>query len=251
MSLRLALRPDLRHCCLEDRTLPALPVGLLNPQFIPSSAGNPALLVSGFQLGIGGAGSSGPNSYPGPNWYYMMVGVNSGVSVGTSQSFLSSINLPNLSGAAVGSGANVNGASGGANTANIILSNVSALSNLAASSGSFSSGYNTALSSSNNFGMASTPVGSVAAHLYDTGSATGTGSSSSSSSSSGVDSSALSNSTSSEMATDTGVSVSGSSGATSTSGNLLHGPMNNNLTGSPLIGRGNSLLIGPGRPRQP
>src|SRR4051794_18061908 len=81
MTSRLALHPDLNACMLEDRTLPAYPVGLIPPAFIPSSAGNPQFVVNGFQQSS--SGPSGPTVYPGPNWYYLTLGVNSGYRTGT------------------------------------------------------------------------------------------------------------------------------------------------------------------------
>lgn len=248
MHLRLALRPDLAECSLEDRTLPAVPIGLLNPQFIPSPAGSNAFVVPGFQLGVGGGGSSGPSAFPGPNWSYLMVGVNTGLSVGTPTSFLGSINLPNLTGVAVGSGANVSGGSGGASLA---AGGAGTFNGPVAFGGTFSSGYNTSLNSANGFGMTATPVGSVTAHIYDTGStvSSSTGGSESSGTSGMSTTSTTESSPSSGASSGTGVSTTGTSGTSSTSGNSLLGPVNR-LTGRPL-GQGNSLLIGPGLNRRP
>lgn len=153
MTSRLAFRPDLDECALEERALLALP-GLGFPQFIPSSGSSPAFVVSGFSTPGGSPGSGGSNP-PGPQFYYLFVGVASGSTMG---------------GAGTGGGTSIYN---GGNTNPAPTLTVGPASNGAQSGGggsgygaSISSGYNTALNSANSYGMTTTPVGSITAHTY-------------------------------------------------------------------------------------
>ncbi len=166
MNSRLALRPDLDECALEERYLLAAP-GLSASQFMPSSAFSPSFVVPGFSVGSGSSGG-GPTTYPGPSFFYILLGASggnaSGIGLTSGARFSvyglgSVLGLPTVQGAAVGSGANDSGGRGGGGT----------FSNFSGYGGSFSSGYNFGLSSSNNFGMSSTPLGSVPVHRFDNG----------------------------------------------------------------------------------
>jgi len=153
MQSRLALRPDLDECLLEDRTLLYAGPGLYASQFIPSGGFSPAFVVSGFQVGNSGPGAGGATS-PGPQFFYLQIGLNSanngGVRLGGSFSIFNAPSaLPTVQGPAIGS---VPGSRGGG-------------SNASGYGGAISSGYNTALNSSNNFGMGPTAVGSITAHV--------------------------------------------------------------------------------------
>ena len=74
MTSRLALRPDLEECLLEDRTLLAYAPGLQASQFIPSSGFTPSFIVSGFSQGNSGPGSGGSVA-PGPQYFYVTIGL--------------------------------------------------------------------------------------------------------------------------------------------------------------------------------
>lgn len=158
MTSRLALHPDLDECLLEDRVLLYAGPGLYASQFIPSSGMTPSFVVSGFQTGNTGPGSGGAIS-PGPQFFYLQIGLNSsangGVRLGGAFSvFNPPQTLPTVQGPAVGSGPG-SGGRGGA-------------SNASGYGGAISSGYNTALSSSNNYGMGTTALGSITAHVSGT-----------------------------------------------------------------------------------
>jgi len=161
MLSKLALRPDLAECLLEDRTLLYAGPGLYASQFIPSAGLTPSFVVSGFQSSSSSPGSSG-NTSPGPQFFFLQIGLsslsNGGVRLGgTASVFQPPQVLPTVQGATIGSipGSGSGGATGG----------ISATSGFG---GSISSGYNTALSSANNFGMGPTALGSVAAHVSGT-----------------------------------------------------------------------------------
>lgn len=158
MLSKLALRPDLDECHLEDRTLLYAGPGLYASQFIPSAGFSPSFVVSGFSLGNSGTGSGGASS-PGPQFFYLQIGLssisNGGVRLGGSFSIYNPPQaLPTLQGATIGSVPGSGGAGG--------------ISNNLGYGGAISSGYNTSLNSSNNFGMGGTPVGSVVAHVSGT-----------------------------------------------------------------------------------
>lgn len=151
-------RPDLSECLLEARFLPAFAPGLGPPQFLPETTTN-SIIVSGF----GGLGS-GPGSggvYPGPRFYYILLGANAGggfpgatVSVfGMGNGNGASTPAAASSSAGAGSGG---GGRGGASTT-------------AGYGSSFSSGYNFGVGAQNGFGMTSTTLGSVPVHTYDNG----------------------------------------------------------------------------------
>jgi len=157
MLSKLALRPDLEECQLEDRTLLYAGPGLYASQFLPSSGFSPSFVVSGFSQG-GGPGSGGSTS-PGPQFFYLSLGLsslsNGGVRLGGSFSIYNPPQaLPTLQGPTIGSVPGSGGAGG--------------ISNTSGYGGAISSGYNTSLSSSNNFGMGGTAVGSVVAHVSGT-----------------------------------------------------------------------------------
>jgi hypothetical protein len=157
MLSKLALRPDLEECQLEDRTLLYAGPGLYASQFIPSSGSTPSFVVSGFSLG--GSPGGGGSVSPGPQFFYLQIGLaslaNGGVRLGgTFSVFNPPQALPTLQGPTIGSVPGSGGAGG--------------ISNASGYGGAISSGYNTSLSSSNNFGMGGTPVGSVVAHISGT-----------------------------------------------------------------------------------
>jgi hypothetical protein len=165
MTARHERRPDLSECILEDRCLLAFPPGLGPPQFLPEASNN-TIIVAGMSLGspTGGGGAS----VPGQNFFYLFVGVSSGggaaLAPGASISIYglgaNSASSSVAFGANVGSGANTPGGGGSAS---------SGLSSFAATGGAFSSGYNTSLNISNNYGMSANPVGSIPVHTYDNG----------------------------------------------------------------------------------
>jgi len=147
MISRLALRPDLEECLLEDRLLLYAP-GLQASQFIPTGGFSPAFIVSGFSQSNSGPGSGGGVA-PGPQYFYLTIGLasisNGGVRLGgTPNIYNPGSLLPSVQGPAIGSGP---GSGQGS---------------------SISSGYNTALSSSNNYGMGPSALGSVTAHISGT-----------------------------------------------------------------------------------
>ncbi len=157
MLSKLAIRPDLEECQLEDRTLLYAGPGLYASQFIPSSGQTPSFVVSGFSVG-GSPGSGGAIS-PGPQFFYLQIGLgsiaNGGVRLGGTFSIYNPPQaLPTLQGPTIGSVPGSGGAGG--------------ISNTAGYGGAISSGYNTSLSSSNNYGMGGTAVGSVVAHISGT-----------------------------------------------------------------------------------
>jgi hypothetical protein len=158
MNSRLALRPDLDECLLEDRTLLYAGVGLYASQFLSTTGFTPSFIVSGFQSPNSGPSAGNPIG-PGPQWFYLQIGVNTtsngGVRAGGSITIFQPPQvLPAPPGSGVGSGANDGSApaTGGLSAANGF-------------GGTISSGYNTSLNSSNNFGMNPTAVGSVTAHV--------------------------------------------------------------------------------------
>jgi len=158
MTSKLAVRPDLNECLLEDRTLLYAGPGLYASQFIPSAGLTPSFVVSGFQVGSGSPGSGGATS-PGPQFFYLQIGIssasNGGVRLGGSFSIFNPPQaLPTLQGPTIGSVPGSGGAGG--------------ISNTSGYGGAISSGYNTALNSANNFGMGTTAVGSVTAHVSGT-----------------------------------------------------------------------------------
>lgn len=164
MTSRLALRPDLNECVLEERRLLAAP-GLSASPFIPSSAFSPSFIVPGFSVGSGSIG--GQATYPGPSYFYILLGSSAGGTVGNSvvsggrsvYGLGTVLGLPSVAGPTIGSGANSSGGRGGGGT----------FSNFSGYGGSFSSGYNFGLSSANNFGMSATPLGSIPVHTFGQG----------------------------------------------------------------------------------
>ena len=170
MSDRLALHPDLTDCELEDRTLMAYsaslpglvfttfgyviittPPGLnsnLNSISSSSSAGSSGSSGGNISSGYGIAGF-GPTSYAIGNAVGVIpAGAGGGSGLGSPVSIA----------AQVGSGANGSGSSAGGTT--------TPGGAAVGYGGAVSSGYNTGLNSTNNFGMTATPVGAVPVHTY-------------------------------------------------------------------------------------
>lgn len=163
MKVTHALRPNLDDCVLEDRALMAGYVWMPLP-FMPITTSN-QISVSGFSMG-GGPGSSG-GSMPGASAYYLRMGINTNVyglvgqnSIVVPSGFALSLSsvVPPGAGAAgngsisVGSGANAGG------------SGVSGL--VQGYGGAFSSGYSTSLNNTNNYGISTSPVGSIPVQTY-------------------------------------------------------------------------------------
>ncbi len=173
MISRLSLRPDLDECVLEDRLLLYAGPGLYASQFIPTAGSTPSFVVSGFQQSNSSPGSTGSTS-PGPQFFFISVGLNSlangGVRAGgTSAVFQPPQALPTLQGATIGS---IPGATGSSSSSGGVSSAAGGggggSSTTVGYGGAISSGYNTSLNSSNNFGMGTTAVGSIAAHVSGT-----------------------------------------------------------------------------------
>jgi hypothetical protein len=159
MISRLAIHPDLDECLLEERLLLYAGPALYASQFIPSAGLTPSFVVSGFQQSNSSPGSSGSTN-PGPQYYIPQIGVNSvsngGVRLGGTFSIYNPPSvLPAAPSVTVGSIPGSGASAGG-------------ISNTSAYGGSISSGYNTALNSANNYGMGTTPVGSITAHVSGT-----------------------------------------------------------------------------------
>lgn len=160
MLSKLALRPNLAECLLEDRVLLYF-AGLYASQFIPSAGLTPSFVVSGFQQSNSSPGSTGSTS-PGPQYFFIQVGLsslsNGGVRAGgTSAVFQPPQVIPTVAGATIGSIPGSSSSSPGNATGGF--------SATTGYGGAISSGYNTALTSTNNFGMGTSALGSVAAHV--------------------------------------------------------------------------------------
>jgi len=202
MNDRLALRPDLLRCALEDRILPAIEFGLFPNPFLQVNSATNQLYVPGTSTssaGISAGGSLNSNSIPsqglgsnppGPQWFFLMVGgnatgVSNGSTVGGSLSLYSITNFKFLptgsyvrtvsnmfSTANPGGGGGGGGDSGGDNSSSSAASTsaVGAAAGVSSFGATFSSGYGFALSSGNNYGMFSstgaTTLGSVPVHTY-------------------------------------------------------------------------------------
>lgn len=159
MNHRHALQPDLTQCVLEDRALMAI-IGLTSPQFIPNGSNN------SFNVpGTSAPGTGSQSLYPGPTYYYLLIGSNgnnaiAGSRIGGAVSVYglttssSTVGVP----LTVGSGANDAHATG-----------AGTFRNFGGFGGNISSGYNFALNITNNYGMSGTAIGSVAPHTYDHG----------------------------------------------------------------------------------
>ncbi len=165
MRDRLALRPDLNECTLEDRCLLYAP-GLSNA-FLPINSTTNQISVPGTNSSGGSGG--GNNVKPGPTFYYVTVGVSfgsgfAGVSPGSTVSIYSVRSLASTSG---GGGGGSSG--GGASSSPTSSTRFGTDPNLGGYSSSFSSGYNFSLGPSNNYGMTSNIVGSVPVHTYGGG----------------------------------------------------------------------------------
>jgi hypothetical protein len=161
---RLALRPDLNECVLEDRNLLAYSPSV--PGFIYASSGFIVLTVPpGLSSALNSAPSGGGSSFSSNG--------SGGGTIGTSFSINgfgpSSIQIGNNTGfaaLAAGAGSKTTAAGGSAGPGGIAGSTTGAsgtTAQVAGYSSSFSSGNNTALNSSNNFGQTTSPVGSVPA----------------------------------------------------------------------------------------
>jgi hypothetical protein len=202
MHDRLALRPDLSACELEERILPAIEFGLFpnpfllvnnatNQLFVPGTSTSSAGISAGGNLGGGMSLNGLGSNAPGPNWYFLMVGnnasgVTTGSTVGGSLSLYTFTNLRFLpTGALVhtisnlitpstgggGGGGGGGDSSSSSSTSSTIAGTFAALAGYGAS---FSSGYSFALGSGNNYGMfsstgATTTLGSVPVHNYSGG----------------------------------------------------------------------------------
>jgi hypothetical protein len=201
MNDRLALRPDLRACALEDRILPAIEFGLFPSPFLQVSLSTNQIFVPGTSTssaGISAGGSSGGTSLtlqglgsnpPGPSWYFILIGGNAsgvatGSSVGGSLSVYTFTNMKFLpTGAMVHTFSNLlssntggggGGGGGGGDSSNSGASSSGSASPQAGYGASFSSGYGFALGGQNNYGMFSgtgvtTTLGSVPVHTYGGG----------------------------------------------------------------------------------
>jgi hypothetical protein len=202
MNDRLALRPDLSRCALEDRILPAIEFGMFPNPFLQVNGATNQLFVPGTSTssaGISAGGSLNGNSIslsglgsnpPGPQWYFIFVGGNaSGVSSGSitggslsiysfsnmkflpQGAFVHTIsNLISTANPSQGPSADAIGGGGGSGGA-VGSSGSASVANYGAT---FSSGYGFALSSGNNYGMfsgtgATTMLGSVPVHTYEGG----------------------------------------------------------------------------------
>ena len=166
MNPRHALRPDLEACELEDRVLLFAP-GLFSSGFLPSTTSSASLIVSGFQ---NPGGSGGSTIFPGPSFFYLLVGGNGssgGLSNGTGSAGVS------VYGATTNNGfvtVSVSGAGAGSSTGS--SAPTGGVAGTVGYSSSVSSGYSTALTSTNNYGVSTSPVGSIPVHSFDTGSGT-------------------------------------------------------------------------------
>jgi hypothetical protein len=162
---RHAFHPDLNECMLEDRCLMFAP-GLFSTGFLPSTTGSSQFVVPGFSTSGGG----GALIFPGPTFYYLLIGGGgggAGLSNGAASAGISVFGLSNNNGfvnvsvGAAGSGSTSGGGGAARPAANLGYG------------GSFSSGYNTSLNISNNFGTVSAnPVGSMPVHSFDSGAVT-------------------------------------------------------------------------------
>lgn len=160
MQSRLALHPDLNECRLEDRTLLAAPGQYTVAPFFQINPTSNQFIVPGTST------SGGSSTTVGPQFFYLLIGVNS--SGGGSFSIGSTVSVYGLARPAgnganvsIGSGSNDSGGGGGS---------VGGLSNFGGQGGTFSSGYNTSLNITNNFGLSSNAVGSMPVHTFDNGS---------------------------------------------------------------------------------
>ncbi len=164
---RQAFHPDLFECQLETRVLPAGFVWMPMP-FQPISPANNSIVMPGFSSASGGAtGAFGVN--PGANAYYLMMGINTNIyglvgqaSVVIPSGYALSLGSFIAYGAGstggvsltVGSGANASGQSAPASAP------------ISGYGASFNSGYSTSLNTANNYGMTTSPVGSVPVNTY-------------------------------------------------------------------------------------
>lgn len=188
MRSRLALRPDLWDCLLEDRCLMAT-----GPSpFLPYSPSTNSLITPGSNSsgGGGGGGGGGSATYPGPTFFSYSVGNNFTSSVTLASSGMgSSWVSPGISGYRAqfipfsiptspflgtglatlmsrnGGGGGGSGGGGGGNNATPGTTS----SGFSGYGSAFSSGFNFALSPTNNYGMTPTTLGSVPVHTFGGG----------------------------------------------------------------------------------
>jgi hypothetical protein len=165
MSHRPALRPDLNACTLEDRCLPA-PLSLVN-SFLPINLVTNQMVLPGSSPSSGGGGGSSSN--PGPSFYFVTVGlsVNNGFSGGSPGSLLSFFQTNGTLLSTIGGGGG--GGGGGSATSANSTSGSGGTPNFGGYSSSFSSGYNTILGATNNYGMGTSTLGSIPVHTYGGG----------------------------------------------------------------------------------
>jgi hypothetical protein len=162
---RHALHPDLNECMLEDRCLMFAP-GLFSTGFLPSTTGSAQFVVPGFPTSSGG----GATIFPGPTFYYLLLGGGggAGLSNGAASAGISVYGLSNNNGfVTVSVGAAGAGSTSGGGGA-VSPSSTTTLGQ----SSTFSSGYNTSLNISNNYGVSANPIGSMPVHSFDSGTVT-------------------------------------------------------------------------------
>lgn len=181
---RLALRPDLDQCLLEDRALLA---GASSP-FYTLSGNSLVVPTYGTAPGLGmgsnsGSGSSsgsssgpstsGPSMSAGPQFYYYIPGSNfmspgvMGLNIGGGT--LSGFgNVRSGSASALRSSGGSGGGGGGGGDSNG-TGGAGGLANLSGYGANISSGFSFALSSQNNYGINAFTLGSVPVHTYGGG----------------------------------------------------------------------------------
>ena len=148
MTSRLALRPTSTNACWEAQRCPAYAPGLQASQFIPTSGGTPSFVVAGFQQSVWDPGYNTPAH-----------------SSFTSRS--GSITVP----MAAPAGGPIRG-HGDTTTPGLLPTlqgpSVGPARVPARARNPISSGYNTALNITNDYGMGTTPVGWITEHISGT-----------------------------------------------------------------------------------
>jgi hypothetical protein len=163
MRSRLALHPDLNECALERRALLYAGPGLSGSAFLAVNPTTNQIIVPGTS-----ASGSGGGQNPGPNFYYLFIGTSSNTNAGLNPGSGGTISVYglNLRAQQTGGGGSV----GSANSSNNGPSSNSTNSTSGYSS-AFSTGFNFALGSTNNYGMAASTLGSVPVHSFSGGGA--------------------------------------------------------------------------------
>lgn len=163
MRQRFALRPDLNECVLEGRSMlaysPTVP-GMIWTQSGLIVLSNPPGFLS--FIGPGSSGGSSGNSSGGniPTSFNISGFGPTSITIGNSTGY------PGLNPSGAASSSLIGGGGGGSGSDNSPTPNAS---KAAAFGGAFSSGYNTSLNSSNNYGMSSSPVGAIPVHTFANG----------------------------------------------------------------------------------